>query len=382
MATNLKSLFGGTAGGEASSMAAVVAVGVTGGGSGHDPTTSSKTREPTDKPIEYSSTTSSLKSSPATSAASSSGNSPSQSQPHQRLKNRDLVITSLIAGATAGALAKTTIAPLDRTKINFQINKDVPYSFRAALLFLHKTYTHEGFLALWRGNSATMARIIPYSAIQFTAHEQWKKLLQVDLHDDTKVRRFMAGALAGITSQSLTYPLDLARARMAVTDKYSGYRTLREVFVKIWQCEGPRTLYRGYWATILGVIPYAGTSFFTYDTLKKEYYKYTGDSSPNTVISLVFGATAGVIGQSSSYPLDIVRRRMQTTGVTAHCADRYLTIGTTLAKIYREEGFIRGFYKGLSMNWIKGPIAVGISFATYDHIRHFLREVIHVRGGG
>lgn len=48
----------------------------------------------------------------------------------------------------------------------------------------------------------------------------------------------------------------------------------------------------------------------------------------------------------------------------------------------REEGFIRGFYKGLSMNWIKGPIAVGISFATYDHIRHFLREVIHVRGAG
>lgn len=382
MATNLKSLFGGTAGGEASSMAAVVAVGVTGGG--HDPSSSasssSKTRE-TDKPIEYSFSSTTPKSSPVTATASSSS-SPSpvtSGQPHPRLKNRDMVITSLIAGAVAGALAKTTIAPLDRTKINFQINKDVPYSFRAALLFLHKTYTHEGFLALWRGNSATMARIIPYSAIQFTAHEQWKKLLQVDLHDDTKVRRFMAGALAGITSQSLTYPLDLARARMAVTDKYSGYRTLREVFVKIWQCEGPRTLYRGYWATILGVIPYAGTSFFTYDTLKKEYYKYTGDTSPNTVISLVFGATAGVIGQSSSYPLDIVRRRMQTTGVTAHCADRYLTIGSTLAKIYREEGFIRGFYKGLSMNWIKGPIAVGISFATYDHIRHFLRDVIHVR---
>lgn len=40
----------------------------------------------------------------------------------------------------------------------------------------------------------------------------------------TKVRRFVAGSLAGITSQSLTYPLDLARARMAVTDKYTGYR--------------------------------------------------------------------------------------------------------------------------------------------------------------
>lgn len=375
---NLKSLLGGA---EASGMAAVVAVGTTGGSStttatGLAAVGQDKSRE-TDKPIEYSS--------PAASTpkmSSSTKQQPTAPTPaaQQRLKNRDIVITSLIAGAVAGSLAKTTIAPLDRTKINFQINKDVPYSFRAAMIFLRNTYTREGFMALWRGNSATMARIIPYSAIQFTAHEQWKKLLQVDLHDDTKVRRFMAGSLAGITSQSLTYPLDLARARMAVTDKYSGYKTLREVFVKIWQCEGPRTLYRGYWATILGVIPYAGTSFFTYDTLKKEYYKHTGDASPNTVISLFFGAAAGMIGQSSSYPLDIVRRRMQTTGVTAHCADRYLTIGTTLSKIYREEGFIGGFYKGLSMNWIKGPIAVGISFATYDHIKHFLRDVIHVQG--
>lgn len=36
--------------------------------------------------------------------------------------------------------------------------------------------------------------------------------------------------------------------------------------------EGPRTLYRGYFATVLGVIPYAGVSFFTYGTLKREYY--------------------------------------------------------------------------------------------------------------
>lgn len=103
---------------------------------------------------------------------------------------------------------------------------------------------------MYRGNSATMARIIPYAAIQFSSHEQWKKVLAVDkdhryaqphpsIHIkkksrqfiscivsiySTNVRRFLAGSLAGVTSQSITYPLDLARARMAVTDKYTGYR--------------------------------------------------------------------------------------------------------------------------------------------------------------
>lgn len=44
--------------------------------------------------------------------------------------------------------------------------------------------------------------------------------------------RFMAGSLAGVTSQSITYPLDLARARMAVTAK-AEYKSLIEVSLKL-----------------------------------------------------------------------------------------------------------------------------------------------------
>lgn len=69
---------------------------------------------------------------------------------------------------------------------------------------------------------------------------------------------------------------------------------------------------------------------------------------------------------------------MQTTGVTEKCKDEYLTVISTVKKIYVEEGIIRGFYKGLSMNWIKGPLAVGISFATYDHIKELLRDLVHL----
>lgn len=39
-------------------------------------------------------------------------------------------------------------------------------------------YKEEGFFRLWRGNAATLARIMPYAGIQFTAHEQTKRALR------------------------------------------------------------------------------------------------------------------------------------------------------------------------------------------------------------
>lgn len=104
----------------------------------------------------------------------------------------------------------------------------------------------------------------------------------------------------------------------------------------MWQSEGWTTFYRGYWPTILGVIPYAGVSFFTYDSLKHfyegiwlfiisssfnfinlnlkihpfsiliVYIDHYGTKQP-AIVKLLFGGIAGIAGQSSSYPLDIVR---------------------------------------------------------------------------
>ena len=36
---------------------------------------------------------------------------------------------------------------------------------------------------------------------------------------------------------------------------------------------------------------------------------------------------------------------------------------------YRKEGIYRGWYKGLSMNMIKGPLAVSIAYTTNDYLK-------------
>lgn len=286
------------------------------------------------------------------------------------IANKYKIFTSLAAGASAGALAKSTIAPLDRCKISFQVSHQ-PYSFVAAYRFLADSYKNHGLLFLWRGNSATMMRVVPFAALQFCAHEQWRRVLAVDVHSrPTPLRRYLAGSLAGVTATSLTYPLDLARARLAVSTK-AQYKSLSDVFVKAWRFEGPLSLFRGLTPTLMGVIPYAGTSFFTYETLKLLHHDKTG-RRVTTGERMVFGACSGLVGQSASYPLDIVRRRMQTHPNVHGQKSSVLKIAKN---IIQTEGIVGGLYKGLSMNWIKGPIAVSISFTTFDTILRFLRSL-------
>uniref|UniRef100_A0A8C9JZF4 Mitochondrial coenzyme A transporter SLC25A42 n=1 Tax=Panthera tigris altaica TaxID=74533 RepID=A0A8C9JZF4_PANTA len=281
------------------------------------------------------------------------------------------VLSSLLSGALAGALAKTAVAPLDRTKIIFQVSSK-RFSAKEAFRLLYFTYLNEGFLSLWRGNSATMVRVVPYAAIQFSAHEEYKRILGHYYGFPGALPpwpRLLAGALAGTTAASLTYPLDLVRARMAVTPKEM-YSNIFHVFIRISREEGLKTLYHGFTPTVLGVIPYAGLSFFTYETLKSLHRGK--ETEPYPLERMIFGACAGLIGQSASYPLDVVRRRMQTAGVTGH---PHASIAHTLRAIVREEGAVRGLYKGLSMNWLKGPIAVGISFTTFDLMQILLRHL-------
>ena len=162
----------------------------------------------------------------------------------------------------------------------------------------------------------------------------------------THALHFIAGSLAGVTAGSLTYPLDRARAVMAVTN-VGEYKNLLDVFKRTLRDEGYMAYYRGFAPTIIGVVPYAGVSFLTYEKLKEMWLHKNGctdeidpksaemKSTLSPLLRLLFGAIAGLLGQTSSYPLDIVRRRMQTARQMGVNGNRYSSIMGTLAYVYR-----------------------------------------------
>ena len=103
----------------------------------------------------------------------------------------------------------------------------------------------------------------------------------------------------------------------------------------------------------------------------------------STVERMQCGAISGLFAQTLTYPLEVTRRRMQTLGLVGTdtafgnlevqekvCSKPPSLVGT-MRNLYHEQG-IKGFYKGVSMNWMKGPVAFSISFTAYDTVKGFL----------
>jgi len=67
---------------------------------------------------------------------------------------------------------------------------------------------------------------------------------------------------------------------------------------------------------------------------------------------------------------------MQVDSIKSGGQPRYKGIVHAFTTIYRTEGLKGGLYKGLSMNWIKGPIAVGM---YYIKIVLFSWFIIHLK---
>lgn len=287
-------------------------------------------------------------------------------------------------------------------------------------------HRHEGARGLFKGHSATLLRIFPYAAIKFLAYEQIRAVIIPSRDKETPFRRLISGSLAGVTSVFFTYPLELIRVRLAFETKKSARSSLVGTFRQIYNERSSRpsahseltaakgttgsvtataenvssavnkvvpryglsNFYRGFTPTLLGMFPYAGMSFLTHDTvgdwlrspLLAPYTTIPGsDQSSHSqsrkgsrrpqltaAAELFSGAVAGLVAQTCSYPLEVVRRRMQVGGVVGD--GHRLGIAETAGKIWLEKGF-RGFWVGLTIGYLKVLPMTATAFFTYERLK-------------
>ncbi|KAK9471376.1 mitochondrial carrier domain-containing protein [Dipodascopsis tothii] len=307
----------------------------------------------------------------------------------------DYIIRSGLAGGIAGCAGKSLIAPLDRVKILFQTSSPEFRKYSGARMGLWRAaktiYTHDGVLGLFQGHSATLLRIFPYAAIKFVAYEQIRSLLIPTPKHETSVRRVLSGSLAGVSSVFFTYPLELIRVRLAYETRADHKTTISQLCKYIYNegrtTENPtgrglQNFYRGFIPTILGILPYAGVSFWTHDTVHDIFRssllaRYAvsqpesdGRRYPLKVwAQLTAGGLAGMISQTASYPLEVVRRRMQVGGALGDGS--FAKILPTIKMIWLEKG-TRGFFVGLTIGYVKVIPMVSCSFFVYERTKFLL----------
>ncbi|XP_038720619.1 mitochondrial substrate carrier family protein B-like [Tripterygium wilfordii] len=294
-------------------------------------------------------------------------------------------VQQLLAGGIAGAFSKTCTAPLARLTILFQVqgmHSDVstlskPCIWREASRIVNE----EGFRAFWKGNLVTIAHRLPYSSVNFYAYENYKSWLQQFLglknlkgsaSADLFVH-FVGGGLAGITAASATYPLDLVRTRLAAQRSTMYYTGISHAFRTICREEGFWGLYKGLGATLLGVGPSLAISFSVYESLRS-FWQSRRPNDSTVIVSLACGSLSGIASSTATFPLDLVRRRMQLEGAGGRA--RVYTTGLfgTFRHIIKSEG-LRGLYRGILPEYYKVVPGVGIVFMTYETLKMLLSPV-------
>nr|GMC63539.1 mitochondrial substrate carrier family protein P-like [Ipomoea batatas] len=289
----------------------------------------------------------------------------------------------LIAGGVAGGFAKSAVAPLERVKILFQTRQA---EFRSLGLFgsFTKIAKTEGVLGFYRGNGASVARIVPYAALHYMAYEEYRRWI---IHYNPNIKRgpvldLIAGSVAGGTAVLFTYPLDLVRTKLAyqviespklnVKGLVPGeqiYKGIRDCFSKTYKEAGIRGLYRGVAPSLYGIFPYAGLKFYFYEEMKSHVPE---EHKKDITIKLACGSVAGLLGQTFTYPLDVVRRQMQVQRLSASNSREMKGTTETLVMIVQRQGW-KHLFSGLSLNYLKVVPSVAIGFTVYDLMKSYLK---------
>lgn len=291
------------------------------------------------------------------------------------------VLASFIAGGVAGAVSRTVVSPLERLKILFQIQSVGRNEYKMSVhKALAKMWREEGWRGFMAGNGTNCIRIVPYSAVQFSSYNLYKRIFEDSPGAGLgPYKRLICGGLAGITSVTFTYPLDIVRTRLSIQS--ASFEALKEkssqklpgmwgILIAMYKNEGGlKALYRGIIPTVAGVAPYVGLNFMVYESMRT-YFTPEGAKDPTAIGKLAAGAVSGAVAQTCTYPFDVLRRRFQINTMSG-MGYQYSSIGDAVRMIVKTEG-MKGMYKGIVPNLLKVAPSMASSWLSFEITRDFV----------
>jgi solute carrier family 25 (adenine nucleotide translocator) protein 4/5/6/31 len=301
----------------------------------------------------------------------------------------DFAIDFLMGGVSA-AVSKTAAAPIERIKLLIQ-NQDemikvgrLSEPYKGIADCFRKVIANEGFVSLWRGNTANVLRYFPTQALNFAFKDQFKRMFKLSKSDSYALsfgKNIASGGLAGATSLFFVYSLDYARTRLANDNKSAKkggerqFKGLIDVYTQTMKTDGIQGLYRGFSISCVGIIVYRGLYFGMYDSLKP--ILLTGNMKDSFLGSFFLGWAITIAAGLASYPIDTIRRRMM---MTSGEAVKYKSSAHAFAEIVKKEG-TSSLFKGAGANILRAIAGAGV-LAGYDQLQLIFFGKAYGGGGG
>jgi len=298
---------------------------------------------------------------------------------------------SMMAGAFAGMLSRVVVAPLDVIKIRMQVQVEPvggggtlgAGKYRGIAQCARTILKEEGARGLWAGTVPALFLWVPYTAVQFAALGEFKRVARENGGDPEKPPlAFVGGAVAGATATVVTYPFDVMRTVLAAQGSPRVYDSLPAAAAGILKNRGPAGLYAGVGVTLLEIAPASAIQFGVYALLRDVVCSDSASSSRtdqssrresiSPLLNAACGFGAGSVARVIIHPLDVVKKRFQVAGLARSlrygervATAEFSSFASAFATIFRKEG-VRGFYKGLTPGLIKSAPASAITFAAYE----------------
>jgi solute carrier family 25 carnitine/acylcarnitine transporter 20/29 len=218
-----------------------------------------------------------------------------------------------IAGTFGGAAGIIAGHPFDTVKVRIQTQPTI-YN-HGTFSTLLKIIKNENIMGLYKGMATPVAGVGFLSAICFGVYgnslraiESWRGQPRTKTQYFTDV--FLAGCVSGTIVCFVAAPSDLIKIKLQLQEdsKHKLYSGPIDCVKKIYKIEGIRGLFRGMSATLLrDAGPGYGSYFLAYEIFKDAL----GTSS---IALLTSGGLAGVTSWLTSYPFDVIKTRLQSTG--------------------------------------------------------------------
>ncbi|KAK7335940.1 hypothetical protein VNO80_28087 [Phaseolus coccineus] len=267
-----------------------------------------------------------------------------------------------VAGGLGGTAGIISGYPLDTLRVMQQNS----FNTASAFSILRNVLANEGPTALYRGMAAPLASVTFQNAMVFQIYAILSRAFSSsDLVNDPPSYKGVAlgGFCSGAIQSMLLSPVELVKIRVQLQNTGKSKKGPMGVAKNIWKMEGLGGIYRGVGITMLRDAPAHGLYFWTYEYAREKLHpgcRRSGEESLNTM--LVSGGLAGVVSWVLSYPLDVIKTRLQAQTPSTQ---KYRGILDCLRKSVREEGY-EVLWRGLGTAVTRAFVVNGAIFSAYE----------------